>query len=748
MHGGASVPRPSDPQPSGQPVTTEKPSGCQARLLDIIAPAPVSQGGQFGGAPALELHVGDPTGTAQGGSTPWQPLGEPGSGGRITSLAVSPCDGDRVLVGGDMLGVGLSTDRGRTWVATTGFSSWEINEFTWDPVQPNVVWVGTLSGPYKSMDGGRTWQPKRSGMPTGDYPYSAPIQKVLIDASEPRHMLAFGGNQRELKEGGVGALHYGLVYESTDAGDSWRTVASLGDDLNILDVASGSQDLRLLYAAVLGRGIYKSTDGGRGWTPVTNGLPHLTVQGVAIDPDHPNDVWAALDHDRNPTSSGVYAPGGIYRTRDGGATWTRASRGLPQISSSAPTRATSMYSVHRAADGTLYTADQAYSNQGRFKSIDGGETWLSVSSAVSRFYPGGASPYVFASSLDGSFVIGGSMDTLIVTENRGAHWTDAGNERTANGEWRGTGFSGLLGTRAVFDVKRRGVLLLTAYDAGNILRSDDNGASWTRPAKSWDNYNGAYDIAIGGLDGSVAYAVMGQQGAFNGILTSTDAGASWTGSASNVLPARSFVGSNRGSVAIASDDGSVAYAVLPNGGLYRTADMGRTWLSCLEGAEAYAVAAEPETGSVYVGTDAGVYAGSGCSLALMAGSPKRIRRLVVDQAGGLYGTGEKSWQAPSPGLWRWADGSWTQLVRDRWVSDVAVDPEDPATIVYSTDDDPYHDKSHATGVWVSRDGGRSSAQFNEGLAMTRVMSVAFDPFTKGRIVIGTDGRGFWQANIG
>src|SRR5262249_2908196 len=77
----------------------------------------------------------------------WFPLGELGVGGRITGLAVDPINPSVMLVGGDMLGVGLSVDGGRTWQATTGFSSWEINAFTWDPSNPAVVWVGTLSGP-------------------------------------------------------------------------------------------------------------------------------------------------------------------------------------------------------------------------------------------------------------------------------------------------------------------------------------------------------------------------------------------------------------------------------------------------------------------------------------------------------------------------------------------------------------------------------------------------------------------------
>ena len=152
----------------------------------------------------------------------WGSLGEPGVGGRVTGLAVSPVDPGRLLVAGDMLGVGLSVDGGRSWLSTSGFSSWEMNALTWDVSDPSRVWVGSLSGPYESVDGGRSWVSMRAGMPTGDYPYSAPVQKVLIDAGDDQHLLAFGGNQRQFVAAGTGALNFGLVYESLMVGGVGR----------------------------------------------------------------------------------------------------------------------------------------------------------------------------------------------------------------------------------------------------------------------------------------------------------------------------------------------------------------------------------------------------------------------------------------------------------------------------------------------------------------------------------------------
>ena len=69
----------------------------------------------------------------------WTPLGEPGSGGWIVGMRFSPLDSRKILVTGDMLGVGLSEDGGASWQSTTGFKSWEMGDATWSPTQPTTV---------------------------------------------------------------------------------------------------------------------------------------------------------------------------------------------------------------------------------------------------------------------------------------------------------------------------------------------------------------------------------------------------------------------------------------------------------------------------------------------------------------------------------------------------------------------------------------------------------------------------------
>ena len=116
-----------------------------------------------------------------------------------------------------------------------------------------------------------------------------------MDAANSRHLLAFGGNQRQFSAPGTGALHFGLVYQSVDGGAHWSTIANIGTNLNIMDVVAGSSDLRTLYAAVLYHGVFKSTNGGHSWSAVNSGLPNADVTALAADPSDPGVVWAALE---------------------------------------------------------------------------------------------------------------------------------------------------------------------------------------------------------------------------------------------------------------------------------------------------------------------------------------------------------------------------------------------------------------------------------------------------------------------
>ena len=149
----------------------------------------------------------------------------------MTDVAVSPHDSRRLLLAGDMLGVGLSLDRGDSWLPTFGFKSYEIARFTWHPTDPQTVWVGTMSGPYLSRDGGLNWTEKREGMGEKEWGrYSAPVEKVLFDPNDQKHLIAIGGSSRGWRAHVKNSANWGRIWESRDGGDSWKMLTLLQTD--------------------------------------------------------------------------------------------------------------------------------------------------------------------------------------------------------------------------------------------------------------------------------------------------------------------------------------------------------------------------------------------------------------------------------------------------------------------------------------------------------------------------------------
>ena len=106
------------------------------------------------------------------------------------------------------------------------------------------------------------------------------------------------------------------------------------------------------------------------------------------------------------------------------------------------------------------------------------------------------------------------------------------------------------------------------------------------------------------------------------------------------------------------------------------------------------------------------------------------------------------WRVEGGGLFESRDGgeSWTQLLDDDHVYRAAVSPESPDTMIAVVNDHPYHDESRGGVLWTT-DGGMTWSDCTDGLAMRRASVVAFDPHAPSRVVVGTQGNGFWERTL-
>jgi photosystem II stability/assembly factor-like uncharacterized protein len=233
----------------------------------------------------------------------------------------------------------------------------------------------TGGGLWKTTDGGTTWQPTTDGR-IG----TASIGAVEVCQSNP-DVLYMGTGETQLRgnvQSGDG------VYKSTDAGKTWSHVG-LREARNIGRVRVHPTNCDVAYAAAFGhfsepnaeRGIYRTTDGGQTWTQVLKRDEKTGGVDISIDPQNPDIVYAALwEAWRNQWALSSGGPGsGLFRSNDGGATWTELTRkpGMPQ------TGLVGKIGVSVSpADPTRVYAIVEHDSGGVFRSDDRGDTWERV----------------------------------------------------------------------------------------------------------------------------------------------------------------------------------------------------------------------------------------------------------------------------------------------------------------------------------------------------------------------------------
>ena len=246
------------------------------------------------------------------------------------------------------------------------------------PGHPDVFYIGVNDGGvWRSTDYGRTWVPIFDDQPTGS------IGAIAVAPSDPQVIYVGSGEGLQRPDLSVGDG----IYKSTDGGATWRHLG-LRDGQQIPAVLVDPRDPNRVFAAVLGhpygpnteRGIYRSTDGGATWTQVLGKDENTGGMDLAFDPGDPQTVFADLWSARQaPWEAGWVLSGnnGLYKSGDGGTTWRQISNGLP----------TAADGLGRIGLGTslseparLYAIIGATKGGGLYRSDDHGESWRLVNS--------------------------------------------------------------------------------------------------------------------------------------------------------------------------------------------------------------------------------------------------------------------------------------------------------------------------------------------------------------------------------
>ena len=409
----------------------------------------------------------------------WSQIGPTNISGRMTDVAVADRGTSRRLYAGSCCGgLWASDDLGKTWQPVFDReASVSIGAIGVAPSNPDIVWVGTGEsnifrssytgvGVYRSVDGAKTWQ--HMGLTD-----TGTIGRIVIHPTDPNIVYVASAGQEWLENEMRG------IFKTTDGGRTWTPSLKISVKTGVNDIVMDPGDPNTLYAAAWQRqrrkwndprpekgfeesGIFKSSDAGKTWARLTNGLPASNVSGrigIAVAASNPKVVYAFYDNygcdtqtepdtaggrGRNPGGSAATCPiigNQIYRSNDKGGTWTLVSGQTPEqrtfVKAMSNTYAWVFGNIRvdPIDENTIYTLALGVS-----VSRDGGKTFTRFTGPPSDAAapaaqpgtpgpggrgPGGDNHAMWIDPKNPKFMLSGNDSGFRVTTDGGATWTRA-----------------------------------------------------------------------------------------------------------------------------------------------------------------------------------------------------------------------------------------------------------------------------------------------------------------------------------
>ncbi|MBA2413893.1 MAG: exo-alpha-sialidase, partial [Burkholderiaceae bacterium] len=258
-------------------------------------------------------------------------------GGRVDDLAVLESNPAVFYVGTATGGLWKTVNNGTTWEVLFDDldDTVSIGDIAINPNDANTVWIGSGennnrqsgswgNGLYKSIDGGKTW--KHMGLPASKH-----IARIIVDPVDHDvvYVAALGSLWGRGGERGI--------YKTTDGGLTWARIHFVDDDTGATELVMDPANNKVLYAATYqrrratwgfngggpGSAMWKSSDAGRTWTKLTEGVPAGPLGRIGMDVyrANPNVLYARIEHEKE---------SGTYRSDDAGLSWRKMSTTNPR----------------------------------------------------------------------------------------------------------------------------------------------------------------------------------------------------------------------------------------------------------------------------------------------------------------------------------------------------------------------------------------------------------------------------------
>jgi photosystem II stability/assembly factor-like uncharacterized protein len=646
-------------------------------------------------------------------------------------------------------------DGGKNWLPSnegitvrTGGTGDAIPIFclTIDPNDQDIVWAGTQNtrGIFKSIDGGLTWEQKDAGIKEAQgitfrgFAIQPGNSNVVYAAAEISSWVWNHGQERSGREFDMVG---GVVYKTTDGGESWSEVWR-GDNLaryiwidprntDVLYLSTGFFDREAANSDPQtgqpgGEGVLKSTDGGVTWTKINQGLNNLYVGSLFMDPANPDTLLAGTGNVRYHTNAGVYL------SEDGGMNWKQVLRGdnieAVEISSSDPSiaYAGSSRAIYRSEDGgntweqvsggedgwgaagvragfpidfqvDPRNPQRIFANEyggGNFLSEDGGKTWVDAS----RGYSGAQVRAVAVDPSQPGRVLAAARSGIFTSSDGGSNWVGISNPPVVSMEWNAVAIDPMDPTHIVAGTNWNNILVV----------SYDGGASWTAAYDLMGQRVGWGALAFASSDSNIVYA--GSTGYYSagsfsstqagsGVYVSYDGGKSWSGANDRISQDASVFG-----LTVNPKDPQQVYAASTNQGLIKTTDGGKVWTALQGGL--------PQSGAV--------------SVAIHPRDPDVVFAGFERASVFMSADGGKTWKNSGAGM-----------NPEAHIASILFDPADPQ-IMYAA--------GLSGGVYRSSNGGQSWTEINDGLFMRSVNALAISSDSQ-HLYAATEGGGVYRMDL-
>lgn len=669
----------------------------------------------------------------------WIDEGPYNIGGRISAVAMHPSDMQTIYAGAASGGIFKSADGGTTWAPVFEDAlSLSIGDVAVAPSNPDVVWVGTGEanagggsmtydgfGMYISTDAGVSWN--HAGLEN-----SGSIGRLAIHPEDPLtcYVAAMGRLFSDNPDRGI--------FRTVNGGESWENVLFINDSVGGIDIVIHPDHPDTLYAAMwervrrpnyrnyggTGCGIYRSYNGGDSWEQLTGGLPVNSSQngriGIDISESDP-DILYAIYAD----NIGYFA--GVYRSSNGGNTWTRTNDSY----------LSDMYSSYGWWFGRIaidpLNPDIVYPiGFDLYKTTNGGSSWSMISSSVHVDQHD-----MVIHPLNHNYIVLGNDAGIYVSENGGSTWDfkntlpitqfytceideqypqrlyggtqDNGTNRTMTGgmvDWAAVYWGD--GFHVLVDPSNNNYIY-AEYQYGNFARSTNGGSSFSTAMSgisSGDRKNWNTPFVFDPTNPQILY-----YGA-NRLYKTTNRAVSWqviSPDLTNGDGSASVVYGTITTIAVAPSNPQYIYVGTDDGNVWKTADGGSNWDNISAGL--------PLRWITRVAVD-----------------PYDEMKIFITLSGYRYDSYQPHVFYSSDGGETWNDISGN--LPEAPVNDIIPDPELDQTLYLATD----------FGVFVTRDLGQIWSMLGDNLPNVPIVDLDFHQPTR-TLVAATYGRSMFSFNL-